>query len=84
MATIIASTGRPATREELQRGAPWLTADQLQRMLELPEDHTVVNLRRRAPIVRHPDGQLSRLRPSGSLVCASAVESVQSYLEVQE
>lgn len=84
MATTIASTGRPATRDELRRGAPWLTADQLQRMLELPEDHMIMSLRRRTPIVRQPDGELLRLRTSGDLVTVAPVESVQSYLDVHE
>jgi len=53
-------------------------------MLELPEDHMIMSLRRRTPIVRQPDGELLRLRTSGDLVTVAPVESVQSYLDVHE
>jgi len=59
-----------------------LSDRQISSMEKLPADHEVVSVRGRAPIVRQPDGQLWRIRPSGSFVAALPVERVQSYLHV--
>jgi hypothetical protein len=81
MATIIKGDGTPVTAAGLHRGAPWLTDRQIRSMSELPDDH-IVDLGARSPLVREPSGGLLRLRPSGALVAARPVESIQSYLDV--
>jgi hypothetical protein len=59
-----------------------LSNQQISCMDKLPADHEVVSGTGRTPIVRQPDGQLWRIRPSGSFVAAVPVERVQSYLRV--
>jgi hypothetical protein len=59
-----------------------LTARQLKRMAKLPEGHELVSVRGRATVVRRPDGQLMRIRPSGRLVVTNPVKMVQPYLHV--
>lgn len=59
-----------------------LTQRQIRCIEELPAGHKLVRVRGRAPVVREPDGQLSRIRPSGRLVVISPVNRVQSYLDV--
>jgi hypothetical protein len=59
-----------------------LTQRQIRCMEELPAGHELVRVRGRAPLVREPDGQLSRIRPSGRLVAIGSVSSVRSYLDV--
>ncbi len=70
-----------AERLELAGGHP-LTDQQVQCLNALPEGHTVIGPRGDRLIVRCPDGQLARVRPSGRLVAEALVESVQSYLHV--
>ncbi len=71
MTTIIARTS----------GTDALTERQTRRMQQLPE-HEVVSVRRGVAIVRQPDGQLSRMQPSGHLVAGIRVDRVRSYLHV--
>jgi len=59
-----------------------LTEQQSRRIQALPEGHTVISAQGHKLIVRRPDGRLARIRPSGRLVTANRVESVQSYLHV--
>lgn len=59
-----------------------LTRSQLRSVEQLPADHEVLSLQGRAPIVRSPDGQLLRIRPSGRFVDAMPVEPVRSYLHL--
>ena len=59
-----------------------LTRRQLRRMERLPAGHELVSVQGRAPIVRQPDGQLLRIRPSGRLVEAMHVVQVRSYLHL--
>lgn len=58
------------------------TQRQIRCMDELPAGYKIVRVRGQAPVVRQPDGQMARIRPSGRLVVISPVESVQSYLHV--
>ena len=59
-----------------------LTDRQLECLNAVPEGHTVISPHGERLIVRGPDGELSRVRPSGRLVAEAHVESVQSYLHV--
>lgn len=63
-------------------GTHVLTQRQIRRIQTLPEGHTVISTKGRAPIVRRPDGQLARIGPSGRLVATISIERVQSYLHV--
>jgi hypothetical protein len=63
-------------------GTHALSRRQIRCIEELPEGHTIVSVSDGVPIVRRPDGQLSRMQPSGRLVAATRVEMVQSYLHV--
>ena len=62
--------------EELVRLSP----SQIRRIQTLPDDHRLVRVRGRTPIVRRPDGELVRIRPSGRLVPERSVAPVRSYL----
>lgn len=57
-----------------------LTPQQLWAVKQLPARHELVGVRGRTPIVRRPDGQLSRMRSSGRLVKTGGVQASQSYL----
>jgi hypothetical protein len=59
-----------------------LTQQQSRRIQTLPKGHTVISAQTHKLIVRRPDGRLARIRPSGRLVAANPVESVQSYLHL--
>jgi hypothetical protein len=61
-----------------------LTRRQLRRMKQLPEDHKIVSIEGRLPIVRQPDGRLLRIRPSGRVVETLPVEHARSYLQVRD
>ncbi len=69
------------------RSASWperlLTRQQMQTVEHLPAGHEFIGILGRTPIVRRPDGQLSRMRTSGRLVKTGGVQAVQSYLLVQ-
>jgi hypothetical protein len=60
-----------------------LTARQLERLAELPQDHTVVGLRKGSPIVECPDGQLLCVQPNGQLAATAVVQKAQSYLDME-
>jgi len=82
MSTIVAITG-PAARDD--GGTPHqelLTPRQLTAAARLPAGHEVVGVRGRTPIVRRPDGRLSRMMSSGRLVTTGDVQALQSYLLV--
>lgn len=59
-----------------------LSASQIRRIQTLPDDHRLVRVRGRAPIVRRPDGELVRIRPSGRVVPERPVAPVRSYLHL--
>ncbi len=67
--------------------APWpaslLTEQQTRMVNRLPAGHEFVGVLGRTPIVRRPDGHLSRMRTSGRLVKTEGVQAIQSYLLVQ-
>ncbi len=83
MSTITAVTG-PSTGYQ---AAPWpdslLTRQQMHTVEHLPAGHEFVGILGSTPIVRRPDGHLSRMRTSGRLVKTEGVQAVQSYLLVQ-
>jgi hypothetical protein len=83
MSTITAMTD-PSTG---YHAAPWpeslLTRQQMQTVERLPAGHEFVGILGRTPIVRQPDGHLSRMRTGGRLVKTEGVQAVQSYLLVQ-
>jgi hypothetical protein len=60
-----------------------LTARQLERLAELPNDHTLVGLRKGSPIVERPDGQLLCVQPNGQLAATTHVQKAQSYLDME-
>jgi hypothetical protein len=60
-----------------------LTARQLERLAELPNDHTLVGLRKGSPIVERPDGQLLCVQPNGQLAATTHVQKAQSYLDTE-
>ena len=64
--------------EDLER----LSAPQKRRIAALPDDHRLVRVRGRAPIVRQPDGELLRIDPSGRVVPERPVRPVRSYLHL--
>jgi hypothetical protein len=63
---------------------PLLTGRQLRRLEKLPDDYKVVSARDGIPIVESPNGQTLRLQPNGRLAASTLIESVQSYLRVQQ
>ena len=60
-----------------------LTPRQKQTVERLPPGHVFVGVLGRTPIVRRPDGHLSRMRVGGRLVKTAGVQAQQSYLLVQ-
>ena len=69
------------SREARMSGTRLLTPRQSRRLENLPDGHEIVSVRDGVPFVRRPNGQMSRMQPSGRLV-TSVVERVQSYLQV--
>jgi hypothetical protein len=63
-------------------GAKALTQRQTRFMQAPPEGYTVIGARGHRLLVRRPDGRQMRVRPSGRLVEAGRVKSVQSYLYI--
>ncbi len=76
------SNRRGANKDTGEFHTSLLTQRQIRCMEELPAGHKLVRVRGRTPLVREPDGQLSRMRPSGRLVAIGPVSGVQSYLDV--
>ncbi len=60
-----------------------LTARQIERLAELPDDHRVVGARKGSPIVERPDGRLLCVQPNGRLAAAALVQKAQSYLDME-
>jgi hypothetical protein len=60
-----------------------LTGRQLARLAELPNDHTVVGVRKGSPIVERSDGQVLCVQPNGQMVATTLVEKAQSYLDME-
>jgi hypothetical protein len=73
---------RDAPSEARMSAARPLTPRQSRRLENLPDGHEIVSVRDGVPVVRRPNGQMSRMQPSGRLVVSSLVERVQSYLQV--
>jgi hypothetical protein len=69
------------SQEARMSGTRLLTLRQSRRLENLPDGHEIMNVRDGVPIVRRPNGQMSRMQPSGRLV-TSVVETAQSYLQV--
>ena len=86
MASTIVTTDpselRGAPQEARMSGTRLLTPRQSRRLENLPDGHEIVSVRDGVPFVRRPNGQMSRMQPSGRLVVTSVVERVQSYLHV--
>jgi hypothetical protein len=59
------------------------TDQQTRRVNRLPAGHQLVGVAGLTPIVRGPDGRLSRMTTSGRLVRTEGVQAVESYLLVQ-
>ena len=70
------------SQEARMSGTRLLTPRQSRRLENLPDGHEIVSVRDGVPFVRRPNGQMSRMQPSGRLVVTSVVERVQSYLHV--
>lgn len=60
-----------------------LTEQQARTVNRLPTGYELVGVLGRTPIVRGPDGHISRMRTSGRLVRTEGIQAVQSYLLVQ-
>lgn len=60
------------------------TDQQSRRIQTLGQGHTIISSHGHRLIVRRPDGRLTRIRPSGRVVAAGRVQSVQSYLQVRD
>ena len=82
MSTPTAMTG-PGTGYSIDaQPQDLLTRRQRQTVRDLPPGHEFVGVLGRTPIVRRPDGQLSRMRTSGRLVRTTGVKAAESYLLV--
>jgi hypothetical protein len=55
---------------------------QQRRIQALPASYTIISAQGHKLLVRRPDGRPMRVRPSGRIVTADRVKSVQSYLQV--
>jgi hypothetical protein len=82
MTTIIAMT-EPSAGHHATLPENLLTQQQTRTVKHLPAGHEFVGILGRTPIVRRPDGELSRMRTSGRLVKTAGVQAAQSYLLVQ-
>ncbi len=86
MARTIVTTDPSELRDHPSKarmsGARRLTPRQSRRLENLPDGHEIVSVRDGVPFVRRPNGQMSRMQPSGRLVVTGVVERVQSYLQV--
>ena len=83
MSTPTEKTGQSNRHGSAPCGAGLLTEQQARMVNRLPAGHELLGVLGRTPIVRGPDGRLSRMRTSGRLVRTEGVEAVQSYLLVQ-
>ena len=75
MARTIVTTDRSELRdapaqEARMSGARLLTPRQSRRLENLPDGHEIVSVRDGVPFVRRPNGQMSRMQPSGRLVAS--------------
>jgi hypothetical protein len=86
MARTIVTTDPSELRDDPSKarmsGTRPLTPRQSRRLENLADGHEIVSVRDGVPVVRCPNGQMSRMQPSGRLVATSVVESVRSYLQV--
>jgi hypothetical protein len=81
--SLTTATANPRARNHVELPHEnLLTREQIRAVDRLPRDHELVGVRGRTPIVRRPDGQLSRMRSSGRLVRTGGVKASQSYLLV--
>jgi hypothetical protein len=83
MTTITAMANPGTGHGTMIRPEDILTEQQMRTLKRLPVGHEFVGILGRTPIVRQPDGQLSRMRTGGRLVKAGGVPAAQSYLLVQ-
>ncbi len=83
MTTLIAKTDPSTGYHPALWQESGLTEQQARMVNHLPEGHEFVGVLGRTPIVRRPDGHLSRMRTSGRLVKTEGIQAVQSYLLVQ-
>jgi len=83
MSTLTAMTGRNTGQQARTDPQSLLTHQQIQTIESLPPGHVFVGILGRTPIVRRPDGHLSRMRTSGRLVKTAGVQGIQSYLLVR-
>jgi len=60
-----------------------LTDEQLSAVALLPDGHEYLGVLGGTPVVRGPDGRLSRIRTSGRLVRTRGVSAAESYLLVR-
>jgi hypothetical protein len=63
-------------------GTKTSTQQQRRRAQMPPAGYIVASTKGHELLVRRPDGRPMRIRPSGRLVAADRVESVQSYLHI--
>ena len=83
MSTLTAITDPGTGQQAGSHAQNLLTRQQMQTVERLPPGHEFVGILGRTPIVRRPDGHLSRMRTSGRLVKTAGVQAAQSYLLVQ-
>jgi hypothetical protein len=83
MSTRTAKTDPGTGYHPALRQQSLLTEEQTRMVNGLPAGHEFVGVLGRTPIVRRPDGHLSRMRTSGRLVKTEGVQAIQSYLLVQ-
>jgi len=82
MSTLTAMTDRKTKCPASPSPGAVVTRQQEQNVRHLPAGYEVVGILGRTPVVRRPDGQLSRMKTKGRLVKADGVQAVQSYLLV--
>ncbi len=82
MTTTVATTESGTSGSYMPGSERRLTARQRQALEQLPPGYKLVAIWGSTPILRRPDGQLSRMRSSGRLVHTGGVQGVQSYLLV--
>jgi hypothetical protein len=82
MSTLTTMTG-PGTGQTIDiQHQDLLTQQQRQNVKDLPPGHEFVGVLGRTPIVRRPNGHLSRMRTSGRLVKTTGMKAAESYLLV--
>ena len=83
MSTLTAMTDAGTGHRAGSHPQHLLTRQQTQTVERLPPGHVFVGILGRTPIVRRPDGHLSRMRTSGRLVKTAGVQAAESYLLIQ-